>query len=223
MPREESIVSPPSHCPGCDTRLKAIDLVPVLSWVFLQGRCRYCGEKISPRYAVVEILCGLLFLGVYMRYGLTITTLAGWVFSVILLGTAFIDLDQWLIPDRLTYPGMVLGLLLSFWTLGFLPALYGLLAFGGLLFAIAVISNGGMGGGDIKLAACIGAFTGIIGSAVTLIMAAFMGAIFGLGLILVKKGGRKTAVKFGPFLAISAYTAFLYADNIWHWYLGSFF
>lgn len=223
MPKEESIVYPPSHCPNCGERLRALDLVPVFSWIFLGGRCRYCKEKISPRYAVVELLCGMLFLGVYLRYGLTMETLSGCVFAVILLATAFIDLDHGIIPDKLTYPGIAIGLLLSFWTLGFLPALYGTLAFGGLMFIIAVVSNGGMGGGDIKLAACIGAFTGIIGSAVTLIMAAFMGAIFGLGVILVKKGGRKTAVKFGPFLAISAYTAFLYADNIWHWYLGSFF
>jgi len=223
MPREESIVYPPSHCPNCNTRLGALDLVPVFSWLLLKGRCRYCQEKISPRYAVVEILCGLLFLGVYLRYGLTMVTIAGWIFSVILLASAFTDLDQGLILDRLTYPGMVLGLLLSFWTLGFLPSLYGLLAFGGLLFAIAVISNGGMGGGDIKMAGCIGAFTGLTGSAVTLIMAAFLGAIFGVALILFKKGGRKTAVKFGPFLAVSAYLAYLYAENIFHWYLGSFF
>ncbi len=223
MPREESIVFPPSHCTSCNTRLKALDLVPVFSWLFLGGHCRYCKEKISPRYALVELLCGLLFLGVYLRYGLTMETLSGCVFTVILLVSAFIDLDHGIIPDKLTYPGIVLGLLLSFWTLGFLPALYGTLAFGGLMLIIAVVSNGGMGGGDIKMAGCIGAFTGLTGSAVTLIMAAFLGAIFGLGVILFKKGGRKTAVKFGPFLAVSAYLAYLYAENIFNWYLGSFF
>ena len=180
MPRGESIVQPPSHCPSCNTRLGVLDLIPVLSWVFLGGRCRYCQEKISPRYAVVELLCGLLFLVVYLRYGLAMETLAGWVFVVILLAVSFTDLDEGMIPDRLTYPGMVLGLVLSFWTIGFLPALYGFLAFGGLMLAIAVISNGGMGGGDIKLAACIGAFTGLIGSAITLMMAALLGAVFGL-------------------------------------------
>ena len=223
MPKEESIVFPPSHCPNCNTRLGALDLVPVFSWLLLKGRCRYCQEKISPRYAVVEILCGILFLGVYLRYGLTMETLSGCMFAVILLASAFIDLDHGIIPDWLTYPGIVLGLLLSFWTLGFLPALYGTLAFGGLMLIIAVVSNGGMGGGDIKMAGCIGAFTGITGSAVTLIMAAFLGAIFGLGVIAVNKGGRKTAIKFGPFLSLSAYLAFLYAENIFRWYLGSFF
>ena len=223
MPRGESIVYPPSHCPHCGERLRALDLVPVLSYLFLRGRCRYCREMISPRYMLVELLCAVLFLGVYMRYGLTMQTLAGCVFSIILLAAAFIDIDQGIIPDRLTYPGIVLGLLLSFWTLGFLPSLYGTLAFGGLMFAIAFISNGGMGGGDIKMAGAIGAFTGIAGSAVTLIMASLLGAVFGLGVIAVKKSGRRTPIKFGPFLALSAYTAYLYAENIFYWYLGSFF
>lgn len=223
MPKEESIVYPSSHCPNCNAQLKALDLVPVLSWLFLKGRCRYCGEKISPRYMLVEMLCAVLFLGVYLRYGLTMEALAGFVFAVILLAAAFIDLDQGIIPDRLTYPGIVMGLLLSFWTLGFLPSLYGTLAFGGLMFAIAFISNGGMGGGDIKMAGAIGAFTGIAGSAVTLIMASLLGSVFGLGVIAVKKGGRKTPIKFGPFLALSAYTAYLFTDSIGAWYLGSFF
>ncbi len=153
---------------------------------------------------------------------MTMTTIAGWFLVVILLGAAFIDIDHGIIPDRLTYPGIVIGLLLSFGTLGFLPALAGSLAFGGLLFAVAIISNGGMGGGDIKLAALIGAFTGITGSAITLLMASFLGAIFGVGLMLIKRTGRKTPIKFGPFLALAAYTAFLWANDILSWYLGLF-
>ena len=219
MPVGESIVFPPSHCPVCHKRLRAADLVPVLSWLLLRGRCRYCQESISLRYPLVEILCAFLFLGVYLRCGLSMTTLSGFIFSVILLAAAFIDIDHGIIPDRLTYPGILLGLLLSFWTLGFLPALWGVLAFGGLMLAIAVIS-GGMGGGDVKLAAAIGAFTGITGSAVTLLMASLLGAIFGLGVMAVNKTGRKTPIKFGPFLALSAYIAYLFADNIVFWYLG---
>lgn len=219
MPVGESIIFPPSHCPSCHKRLSAVDLVPVLSWLFLRGRCRYCQERISIRYPLVEILCALLFFGVYLRWGFSMTTLSGFIFSVILLAAAFIDIDHWIIPDRLTYPGIVIGLMLSFWTLGFLPALWGVLAFGGLMLAIAVIS-GGMGGGDVKLAAAIGAFTGITGSAVTLLMASLLGAIFGLGVMAVNKTGRKTPIKFGPFLALSAYIAYLFADNIVFWYLG---
>jgi leader peptidase (prepilin peptidase)/N-methyltransferase len=220
MPVGESIVFPPSHCPHCHERLRAVDLVPVFSYLFLRGRCRYCQGKISPRYPLVEVLCALLFMGVCLRWGLTMITVSGCVFSVILLGAAFIDWDHGIIPDRLTYPGIIIGLILSFGTLGFLPALYGTLAFGGLMLAIAVISKGGMGGGDVKLAAVIGAFTGVTGSAVTLLMASLLGAIFGLGVMAVKKTGRKTPIKFGPFLAMSAYIAFLFADAIASWYLG---
>jgi leader peptidase (prepilin peptidase)/N-methyltransferase len=220
MPVGESIVSPPSHCPNCNKQLRAVDLVPVFSYLFLRGRCRYCQGKISIRYPLVEILCALLFIGVYLRWGMTMTTVSGWAFSVILLGAAFIDIDHGIIPDRLTYPGIIIGLILSFGTLGFLPALYGTLAFGGLLFAIAFISKGGMGGGDVKLAAVIGAFTGVTGSVVTLLLASFSGAIFGLIIMAVKKTGRKTPIKFGPFLAVSAYIAFLFADAIASWYLG---
>lgn len=222
MPVGESIVSPPSHCPHCQQQLRIVDLVPVFSYLFLRGRCRYCQQSISPRYPMVEILCALLFIGVYLRWGLTMTTASGCIFSVILLGAAFIDIDHGIIPDRLTYPGMVIGLVLSFWTLGFLPALWGFLAFGGLMLAVALISNGGMGGGDIKLAAAIGAFTGITGSAVTLLMASLLGAVFGLMVMAVNKTGRKTPIKFGPFLALSAYTAFLFADKIILWYRGFF-
>ncbi len=220
MPVGESIVFPPSHCPYCHEQLRAVDLVPVFSYLFLRGHCRYCGNSISVRYPLVEILCALLFIGVYLRWSLTMTTLSGCIFAVILLGAAFIDIDHGIIPDRLTYPGIIIGLILSFGTLGFLPALYGTLAFGGLMFAIAVISKGGMGGGDVKLAAVIGAFTGVTGSAVTLLMASLLGAIFGLGVMAVKKTGRKTPIKFGPFLAMSAYIAFLFADAIASWYLG---
>ena len=220
MPVGESIVFPPSHCPHCHERLRAVDLVPVFSYLFLRGHCRYCQQTISIRYPLVEVLCALLFVIVYLRWGLTMTTVSGCVFAVILLGAAFIDIDHGIIPDRLTYPGIIIGLILSFGTLGFLPALYGTLAFGGLMFAIAVISKGGMGGGDVKLAAVIGAFTGVTGSAVTLLMASLLGAIFGLGVMAVKKTGRKTPIKFGPFLAVSAYIAFLFADTIVSWYLG---
>lgn len=220
MPVGESIVFPSSHCPHCNKQLRAVDLVPVFSYLFLRGHCRYCGNSISVCYPLVEILCALLFIGVYLRWSLTMTTLSGCIFAVILLGAAFIDIDHGIIPDRLTYPGIIIGLLLSFGTLGFLQALYGTLAFGGLMFAIAVISKGGMGGGDVKLAAVIGAFTGVTGSAVTLLMASLLGAIFGLGVMAVKKTGRKTPIKFGPFLAMSAYIAFLFADAIASWYLG---
>ncbi len=220
IPAGESIVTPPSHCPHCGHRLGVLDLVPVLSWLWLKGKCRYCRERIRPRYPLVELLTAALFIGVFLRWGLSAWTLAGWVLTVILVSCAFIDLDEGIIPDAITIPGVILGLAVSFFTLGFFPALWGALAFGGVLFLVAVISNGGMGGGDIKLAAVIGAFTGLPGAAVTLLLSSFMGAVFGITLMLVGRAGRKTPVKFGPFLAVAAYTAYLFAREIIAWYMG---
>ncbi len=223
LPIQESIAFPPSHCPHCNVRLRAWDLVPVFSYLLLRGHCRYCKAEISMRYPLVEIICALLFTGVYLRWGFNPETLVGWVFTVILLAAAFIDLDHGIIPDLLTYPGIVIGLALSYFSLGFVPALWGTLAFGGLMLLVAFISNGGMGGGDIKMAAVIGAFTGLAGSAITILLACLTGAIFGLTVMAVNKTGRKTPIKFGPFLAISAYLAYLFAEPIALWYLGSFF
>lgn len=220
IPAGESIVTPPSHCLSCGHRLGVLDLVPVLSWLFLRGRCRYCQEHISIRYPAVELLTAVLFMGVYMRWGMSAQTLAGWALTVILVSSAFIDLDEGIIPDVITIPGVVLGLVISFFTIGFFPALWGALAFSGVLFLTAVISKGGMGGGDVKLAAVIGAFAGLPGAVITLLLSSFLGALFGIILILMGRAGRKTPVKFGPFLAVAAYMAYLFSNQIAAWYMG---
>lgn len=220
IPAGESIVTPPSHCPHCGHRLGVLDLVPVLSWLWLKGKCRYCRERIRPRYPLVELLTAALFIGVFLRWGLSAWTLAGWALTVILVACSFIDLDEGIIPDVITIPGVILGLAVSFFTLGFLPALWGALAFGGVLFLVAVISKGGMGGGDVKLAAVIGSFTGLPGAVITLLLSSFLGAVFGIALMLMGRAGRKTPVKFGPFLAVAAYTAYLFSNEIVAWYLG---
>lgn len=220
IPHGESVVTPSSHCPRCGHRLGVLDLVPVLSWLFLKGKCRYCQEAISIRYPAVELLTAALFMGVFLRWGISAYTLAGWALTVILVSSAFIDLDEGIIPDVITIPGVVLGLVVSFVTIGFFPALWGALAFGGILFLVVVLSRGGMGGGDVKLAAVIGAFTGIPGAIITLLLSSFLGAVFGVTLMALGKAGRKTPVKFGPFLAIGAYTAFLFSNQIAAWYMG---
>ena len=220
IPHGESVVTPSSHCPRCGHRLNALDLVPVLGWLFLQGKCRYCRRPISCRYPLVEILTAALFAGVYWRWGVSWETLAGWILVIILVSTAFIDLDEGIIPDVITIPAVAIGLAISFSTIGFFPALWGALAFSGVLFLVAILSNGGMGGGDVKLAAVIGVFTGIPGAIVTLLLASFLGAIFGITLMALGKAGRKTPVKFGPFLAIGAYTAYLFSNQIVAWYMG---
>jgi len=220
IPAGKSIVTPPSHCPHCGHPLRALDLVPVLSWLFLKGKCRYCQGRISLRYPLVELLTAALFTGVFLCWGVSASTLAGCILVIILVSAAFIDLDEGIIPDVITIPGAILGLAVSFLTIGFLPALWGMLVFGGVLLLVAVVSNGGMGGGDVKLAAVIGAFTGLPGAVITLLLSSFLGAIFGITLIIMGRAGRKTPVKFGPFLAVAAYTAYLFSDEIVAWYLG---
>lgn len=220
IPAGESIVTPPSRCPRCRHRLGILDLVPVLSWLFLRGKCRYCRGRISLRYPLVELLTAALFTGVFLCWGVSASTLAGCILVIILVSAAFIDLDEGIIPDVITIPGAILGLAVSFLTIGFLPALWGMLVFGGVLLLVAVVSNGGMGGGDVKLAAVIGAFTGLPGAVITLLLSSFLGAIFGITLIIMGRAGRKTPVKFGPFLAVAAYTAYLFSDEIVAWYLG---
>jgi len=220
IPHGESVVTPSSHCPRCGHRLNALDLVPVLSWLFLQRKCRYCSGSISRRYPLVELLTAVLFAGVYWRWGMSAETLAGCILVIILVSTAFIDLDEGIIPDIITIPAVVIGLAISWATIGFFPALWGALAFGGILFLVVVLSRGGMGGGDVKLAAVIGAFTGIPGAIITLLLSSFLGAVFGITLMALGKAGRKTPVKFGPFLAIGAYTAYLFSNQIAAWYMG---
>ena len=220
IPMGESIVSPPSHCSHCQTKLRVLDLVPLFSWLFLKGRCRYCQAAISIGYPAVEFLTMVLFMGVFLRWGMSAQTVAGWALTIVLVSAAFIDLAEGIIPEIITIPGLALGLAFSFFTIGFFQALGGAVAFLGVLLLVAVISKGGMGGGDIKLAAVIGAFTGLPGAVITLLLSSLLGSVFGVTLILLGKAGRKTPVKFGPFLAVGAYTAFLFTPEIVSWYMG---
>lgn len=213
---------PGSHCPGCNHNLKALDLIPVLSYVGLGGRCRYCKKSISLRYPLVEIITAASGLMMYNRWGLTVLTLSGFIFTAILIITAFTDIEEGIIPDRITYPGMAIGLVLSFFTIGIQPALIGMLTFAGFLLGAALLSRGGMGGGDIKLAGLIGSFLGLSGSMLTLVLASVLGSIWAVYLLVLKKADRKTAIKFGPFLSISAWLVLMYGPAMIDLYLSLF-
>lgn len=219
LPAGESVVWPGSRCAGCGHALGAFDLVPVLSWLWLKGRCRYCGERISPRYPFIELLTGLTFLFIYLVYDLSFFTAAGWILTCILLVSAFIDLDHGIIPNVITYPGIILGLLLSYYTVGVPAALLGALLFGGVLFLTAWLSRGGMGGGDVKLAFLIGAFTGWQGAVLAFILSSVGGGLWAFALLLKGRAGRKTALKFGPFLAAAGWLAFVYGSQLINSYL----
>jgi len=214
LPKGESVVWPGSYCTACGQGLKAGDLVPVFSYLFLRGKCRFCGEKISLRYPLVELLNGIAFLLVYMQFGLSIWTVSGMILTAILIVSLFIDIDEGIIPDIVTYPAIIVGLILANFTVGTAPALTGALLFGGILFTAALISRGGMGGGDVKLALAIGAFCGLQNAFMAFILASLSGGIWAAVLLLSRQAGRKTAIKFGPFLAVGGYTAFVYGQEL---------
>ena len=224
--RGESIVFPPSHCPHCGHKLKPKDLIPVLSYVLLKGRCRYCRDRISFRYPLVEIITALGILLLYSKYGITLKFLA-YVFLVsILIITAFIDLDSQIIPNSLTAVGAVGGICFS--SLGFtvspVDAVLGLSAGGGTLLIIAVISllilkKEGMGGGDIKLMGMIGLFLGWKMTLLALLFAVYSGGIISLFLLIFKKKKMGQAIPFGPFIGLGTVIALIWGMPVLSWYM----
>lgn len=227
IPRGESIVTPPSHCPRCFATLSPIDLVPILAWIFYGRRCKYCGKKISIRYPLIETLNAILFVLVMRAYILDISPNSVASFPSALLVAAFlaalvvvtmIDIDFQIIPNSITYPFMVLGLaihgivprVLPGAFLGFIgvkldimTSVAGLALAGGLLWLISVLSGGGMGMGDAKLAAAIGAVFGPKIAIISLFISFFLGAVIGLLLILTGLKRRKDYIPFGPYIAIA--------------------
>ena len=222
MPRGESVISPPSHCPVCLHRLGISDLIPVLGYLWLRGRCRYCSSPISVMYPLLEIVMGLVFWLAFVEYGWSAQWAVAAVLGALLIACAGIDLQFKIIPDRLTLPGMVLGLVLAM--MGFGPgitaSILGVLALGGLLLLMGVVFTGGMGGGDIKMGAMMGAFLGPGLAMVALVIASLIGAVIGLIPIMLQKRDRKEGIAFGPFLALGGMVAFLYGNAIVNWYLG---
>lgn len=223
LPRGQSIVAPGSHCPACKHPLRAVDLIPVLSYCLNRGKCRYCSQPISIRYPLVEILTAVLFGIIYWTYGWNLHTLAGLIFTGILVAVSFTDIEEGIIPDLITYPALISGLILSCFTIGFKEALPASLLLAGVFLIVALLSRGGMGGGDIKLAAVIGAFVGIPGILLVFVISSLLGGIWALTLLIKGKAGRKTAIKFGPFLAAAAWLVWMYEEQIIIWYIACCF
>jgi leader peptidase (prepilin peptidase)/N-methyltransferase len=202
IPRGESIVYPPSHCPQCGVRLKIYDNIPVLSYLLLKGRCRECGGKISPRYPIVEFLTGSIFLLLFLKEGLSLKYFSQILFVSILITLSFIDLDHYRLPDLLTIPGMFMGLIFSFFLGFFRSSLVGVSA--GVLtgiilsyFGEKIFKREAFGGGDLKLLAMIGAFQGPRGVFISLFIGSLVGSITGIFM-------KKREIPFGPFLGIGA-------------------
>jgi leader peptidase (prepilin peptidase)/N-methyltransferase len=210
LPREESIVSPRSRCPGCGRAIRAWENIPIASFIVLGGKCAGCGGAISWRYPAVELLTATGFAAILLLGGQGIPLLRDLLFFSLLVPIAFIDIDHRIIPDELSLGGLAAGLLLSFlpggeWKRSVAGALLG----GGILYATAFLYEKvrgaeGMGGGDIKLLAMIGAFVGWRGALATIFAGAFLGAAGGI--LAMRKGGEglKTAIPFGPYLCVAA-------------------
>jgi leader peptidase (prepilin peptidase)/N-methyltransferase len=221
LPLGASIVRPASHCPACGAPVRPWDNIPLVSWLALAGLCRDCGVSISPRYFLIELFTGLLTWGVARVYGFEVTAIFFMVVVWSLVAVTFIDLDHQIIPDEITLGGAVLGLAASY----FLPAgvygsIIGLLVGGGIFFLIAVIAPGGMGGGDIKLMAAIGAFIGWKLALLTIILGSAIGAVVGIFMIAIFGRGRKDKIPFGPFLAAGAIVSILWGGTIIEMYLA---
>lgn len=224
IPKGESIVSPPSHCTSCNRRLTAIDLVPVFSYIFLSGKCRTCGAKISPIYFLMELVTGLLFVFSYLQLGLSIELVVALFFISLLVIIVVSDIAYMIIPDKVLLfflPFLIIGRIVSpldAWWDAILGAVVGF----GILLLIAVISKGGMGGGDIKLFFLIGLVLGTVNTLMTLFVASVIGMIIGFIVLKVRGQGRKTPVPFGPSIALAAVIVYFYGELMVDWYWGLF-
>ena len=227
LPRHESVVWPPSHCPSCASPIALYDNIPILSYFLLGGRCRTCRALISPQYPIIELANGVGYGLILWQFGLGWSSAAyALLFSVLLVISA-IDFSHQIIPDRITLPGIVLGLLFASTILpiGLLDSVLGILVGGSILWALAwaspyLFGREGMGGGDIKLLAMIGAFLGWKPVLLTIMVGALVGSVVGLGLIALKVMRRDQYLPFGPFLALGAVVSLFFYRELLIWYLG---
>jgi leader peptidase (prepilin peptidase)/N-methyltransferase len=235
LPREMSLVRPPSSCPGCGARIRPYDNIPVLSYIFLGGKCRNCGRRISPVYPAVEILTAVAFILVFDRSGRTLSLefFAGCVFASALIGLGFIDYFHQILPDAITLPGLVLALVYSFFrqdlpmpsALRFRYALVGAASGAGFLLLVygayrLIRKKEGLGMGDVTMLLMAGAYLGWQRTFLTLILASFVGALVGVFLMVRRKKDLQFALPFGTFLAPAAFVSALWGQRIIAAYLS---
>jgi leader peptidase (prepilin peptidase)/N-methyltransferase len=227
IPRNESIIYPASHCPKCRSNISPKDNIPLLSYILLKGRCRNCKSKISIQYPIVELLSGLIYLIIYLTYGLSIQSLIYIILSSTLIIIAFIDLNEQIVPDVISLPGMVIGLILSFFVpyISYANSALGIAVGGGIILIIGlagsvIFKKEAMGGGDVKLAAMIGAFLGWRYIIISLFLGFFLGALAGIFLIMSKIKSREDAIPFGPFIVLGSFITLLCGEKIISWYIG---
>ncbi|MBT5807717.1 prepilin peptidase [Candidatus Uhrbacteria bacterium] len=222
---DRSVVKGRSKCMKCEEAIDVKDLVPVLSYLNLRGRCRKCKSVISWQYPVIEIVTGLLFVAAWMASGMGLMFVRDAIFVSYLIIIFVYDLRHMMILDKFTVPAMIIAVLLNLW-LGYIPAwsiLAGGLVLAGFFYIQFAISKGGwVGGGDIRMGALMGFMLGLEHGLVALFIAYLLGAVVSVGLMLFGKAGRKTPIPFGTFLTVSTVVVLFCGGGIVEWYLGLF-
>lgn len=223
IPKEESIAYPPSHCMNCDNEIKWYDLIPVLSYILLRGKCRHCNEKISIRYPIIEMLTGILFLGVYLTYGMTILTIKFIVLVSFLIIIGMIDFDTTDVYECTTIPCIITGVIFViaayFLKQDFLTLILGGIAAGGIIAIIILLTNG-MGWGDAEICLMCGLFLGLKLVLLMLFLSIVIGGVVGIVLLALKIKTRKDYIPFGPFIAVAAIITVLWGQNLISFYFN---
>jgi len=234
IPFDLSIVRPRSFCPGCSRPIAGYDNIPVFSYLILRGRCRHCRMRISPRYPLIELLTGILFVAVWNRFGLDVLTLVFWVMVGGMIVATFVDFDHMIIPDSVSIGGMVFGVVMS----GLVPGLHGeeaigaaliksiigLVAGAGILWLVSVVGRwvfkkDAMGLGDVKLLGAVGALLGFPAVVYTILMSSLVGTVVGLTMIGLGGHQWRSRLPYGPYLAAAAVSWVLGGDQLWNWYI----
>jgi leader peptidase (prepilin peptidase) / N-methyltransferase len=228
LPKNESVVKPRSFCRSCSKTIKWQHNIPIFSWIFLGGKCAYCKAPYSVRYPLTELLMGVAFALTFQAVGYSFTLIEYLYFVFALITCAFIDLDHMILPDKFTLSGIVIGLVGALINpeREFLQSLFGVLMGGGFLWAVAYLyyafrGREGMGGGDIKLLAWIGAMLGWQSIPMIILLSSVVGSLVGITMAIRTKDGMKYAIPFGPFLvAATLFYIFVHGDRIGEWYLS---
>lgn len=225
IPLKKSIINPPSSCPRCGERIRFYDNIPLISYILLMGKCRDCRESIPIQYPIVEAVTGLLSTALFIRYGLTPQYILFLLFVASLVVISFIDLQHQIIPDIISLPGILIGLIISFFvtSISWVESLFGIIGGGGFLFLVAIIfekltGKEGMGGGDVKLLAMIGAWMGWKTLPFVVLISSLAGMVIGGGSLLLTGKGLRVKIPFGPFLAIGALVYLFLGYEIVTWY-----
>ena len=235
LPKEESIVYPASHCVSCNHELKFIDLIPVLSFIFLRGRCRYCDKKISVRYILIELLTGVIAGLTFYWYGFSVDFFRVFVLEIILLVVTCVDLEYQIIPDQLVLAGISVGIILIIYDLFVSPIyrtwyspLLGGIVVSSILFIFSKIGQkiykieDVIGLGDVKLFIAIGMILGLEKVLIAFLVAIYLGGVYGIGIMLIDKKNSKKLIPFAPFISLGSIVSVYFGYDLVYWYIDKF-